>query len=202
MKLIVMAVSAMLMAGTAAWLVLFRNYCVLIWDVRHGKYKTPLMKQILIKYMNCREAELQIPDMAAFVEKNIDHYMVHGLKVCTWERLAKKMERCVIGVSVVPALIAWIFWDGAVVLYICATVGALSAISLHVCGKLTNAASLRRTLILETVACLENNGEFLGQSVRGNPLADKLTGKAALEFIRMNRRYAQIQAAAKEDAEP
>lgn len=101
MKLVMMAMAAMFIVGMAAWLILFRNYYALIWDIRHGAYKTPLIKQIIIKYINCKKLDLNIMNVKVFVEKNIENYSVYRLTFSGWEKLAKAMEGLIVIIAVV-----------------------------------------------------------------------------------------------------
>lgn len=194
MKLVMMAMAAMFIAGMAAWLILFRNYYALIWDIRHGAYKTPLIKQIIIKYINCKKLDLNIMNVKVFVEKNIENYSVYRLTFSGWEKLAKAMEGLIVMIAVVAVCI---FRDMAEVRYICEMVGLLAALALHLCGWLTDTAGMHRALVVETVDYLENSGNILEQSMAYSATMDKLTGRAAAEFEKMSRRYEQIQAAVK-----
>lgn len=192
MKIVITVMVVMFMTGMAAWLILYRRFAALIYDVRNGEYKTPLMKQIVIKYSNCTKLEITIHNVNAFVEKIIENYKEYGLRFAEWEKVAKAMEYLIVMLSVAAAFAMRTSLDE---LYICATVGLLSALALHLCGRLTDTRGVRRTLLAETVDYLENSGELLDYSLAVKPEVKKLTGRAAAEFMKMSRRYERIQAA-------
>lgn len=193
MRLVITVMAVMFVAGMAAWLILFRGYSALIYDVRHGEYRTPLMKQIVAKYSSCRKLEITIHNVNAFVEKIMENYKEYGLRFSAWEKLAKAMEYLIVMLLVAAAFALRASLDE---LYICATVGVLSALALHLCGRLTDTRGVRRTLLAETVDYLENSGKLLDLNAAEKPQFRKLTGRAAVEFVRLNRRYERIQAAA------
>ena len=78
------------------WCTLFNYYSQLIRDVRCGEYKKPLIKQIVIRYDNCKKLNININNIDVFVEKIIDNYEVCGLSIINWEIVAGILEYIIV----------------------------------------------------------------------------------------------------------
>lgn len=189
MRILIVVIAVFFLTGMTAWLTLFRNYTALLGDIRHSTYKTPLMKQIVLKYDNCRKLEISIHNVNAFVEKLVENYKIGGLRFDEWQRVAKALEYFIIMLGILGAFLFRNSFDAA---NICVAVAALSAMALHLMDKFTDATGFNRMIVVETVDYLENTGAHR-VSVR-EQLSGKLTKEAATEFEKLNKSYEKIEA--------
>ena len=189
MKYFVLITAVLFLTGMAVWLMLFRSYMALLADIRHGTYKTPLIKQIVLKYSNCKKLDISINNVNVFVEKIVDNYKIGRLRFDELIRVGKGLEYFIIMIGILSAFILRNSFDAA---NICVAVAALSAMALHLMDKVTNPAELSRMIIVETVDYLENTGEHR-YTVR-EQYEQKLTKEAASEFEKLNKSYDKIEA--------
>jgi hypothetical protein len=190
MYFVIILMAIFFLIGMFAWLTIFRKYYSLINDVRRGNYKKPLIKQIVLKYDNCKKLEITINNVNAFVEKLIANYKVMGLRFTAWRRLAKCLEYFIIMIGIITS---FIMRDSTDAIYICIGITALCTIALILMERMTDMESVHRTLIAETVDYLENTGAH--RNLIKEQYSGKLTKEAANEFDKLNKSYEKIEAA-------
>lgn len=191
MRLVITAIVVMFIAGMAAWLILYRNYCRMLFDIRHTRFKTPLIKSIVKKYSDCKKLDIRIRNVKAFVEKNIDEYRIWGISYAGFGKIGRATEYF-IAMTAISA--AFFMRESSEAVYACLTLGAVSAMALHLFGKLTDAPQLYAALVTELVDYMENSGDILHTNL-GNGGFKKLTGRAYIDFIKLSRCYKRIQSA-------
>lgn len=191
MRLVVTAIVMMFITGMAAWLVLYRNYSMMLADVRRSGFKTPLIKLIIKKYSDCRKLDICVRNAEAFVEKNIENNRICGLSYETLEKLARTIEYFIGMLAVVSAFFMQSRPDEV---YMCLTVGAVAVMALHLFGRLADIQRLHRMLVTELVDYIENSGSLPQLNMEGTSKVSRLKGKAYTDFVKMNRSYEKIQA--------
>lgn len=191
MRMVITAMVIMFITGMAAWLVLYRNYSYMLTDIKRSEFKVPLIKSILKKYSDCKKLDISIRNGKAFVEKNIETYRIFGVSPETVEKLAKAMEYLIEMLAIVAA---FFMRDKLDAVYICVTVGAVSGLALHLFGRLADVSKLKKLLIVELVDYIDNSGDLPQVNSSGVTELKKLTGKAYIDFVKLNKCYAKIQA--------
>ncbi len=178
------------MAGMAVWLFLFKTCCEMIQDIRGGTRKVPVIRKVVGKYDDCRKLEIAVNNTEVFVEKIIENEKICGLRMKAWQRLAETVKY----VIVLLGIFSGIFLKGNTdEIYICAAVAAMCCVSLHFMERMADVDGYLKDTVVELVDYLENSGAV--RSEAGRVMAAKLKGKAASEFMKMNRRYDKICAA-------
>ncbi len=194
MRLVVTAIVVMFIAGMAAWLVLYRNYSLMLSDVRQSGFRTPLIKLIIKKYSDCRKLDICVRNVEAFVEKNIENNRICGLSYETLEKLARTIEYLIGMLAVVSA---FFMKNAPEELYMCITIGAVAVMALHLFGKLADIPRLHKILVTELVDYIENSGSLPQLNLEGTAKVSRLKGKAYMDFVKMNKSYEKIQASSK-----
>ena len=173
MKIIVVLMAVVFMAGMAIWLFLFKNCYEMIQDIRSGTRKVPVIRKAVDKYDDCCKLEIAVNNTEVFVEKIIENEKICGLRMKAWQRIAGMVNTDEV--------------------YICAAVAAMCCVSLHFMDCMADVDGYLKDTVVELVDYLENSGAV--RSEAGKVMAAKLKGKAASEFMKMNRRYDKICAA-------
>ena len=174
MKIIVVLMAVVFMAGMAIWLFLFKNCYEMIQDIRSGTRKVPVIRKAVDKY----------------VEKIIENEKICGLRMKAWQRIAGMVKY---GIALLGIFSAVLFKGNTDEGYICAAVAAMCCVSLHFMDCMADVDGYLTDTVVELVDYLENSGAV--RSEAGKVMAAKLKGKAASEFMKMNRRYDKICAA-------
>ena len=73
MKIIVVLMAVVFMAGMAIWLFLFKNCYEMIQDIRSGTRKVPVIRKAVDKYDDCCKLEIAVNNTEVFVEKIIEN---------------------------------------------------------------------------------------------------------------------------------
>ncbi len=189
MMFFIVAMVLMFGLGMVLWLVLYTNYSRLLDDVRSCRYKTPLIKQIIRRYVDCKKLEIDVRNVNVFVEKSIVGYEVCGLAHGCLEKLAKSMEYLIVMLAVSSALF---FMDRPDEVYMCMALGVLETLALHLCRKLADIGMTQRSVVIELVNYLENSGELPYIVLNEKKELDRLSGRAYLDFVKLNRCFNRI----------
>ena len=80
MKIIVVLMAVVFMAGMAIWLFLFKNCYEMIQDIRSGTRKVPVIRKAVDKYDDCCKLEIAVNNTEVFVEKIIENEKICGLR--------------------------------------------------------------------------------------------------------------------------
>lgn len=88
MKIIVVLMAVVFMAGMAIWLFLFKNCYEMIQDIRSGTRKVPVIRKAVDKYDDCCKLEIAVNNTEVFVEKIIENEKICGLRMKAWQRIA------------------------------------------------------------------------------------------------------------------
>jgi hypothetical protein len=190
MRVIIIIMAVMFVAGIVAWLVLFQSYTDLINDIRKKQHRTALVKQVVLKYDTCKRLELSIYDVNAFVERVIEGQTVLGLQLAEWEFVAKSMKYLV---AVVGGITAFVMRNNLYTVYMYMAVAALSIIALQLMDRLTDVKTLHKALTQELVEELERSSP--SECMIDGQITAKLTRGAASEFVKLNRCYEKIELA-------
>ena len=184
MKIIVVLMAVVFMAGMAIWLFLFKNCYEMIQDIRSGTRKVPVIRKAVDKYDDCCKLEIAVNNTEVFVEKIIENEKICGLRMKAWQRIAGMVKY---GIALLGIFSAVLFKGNTDEVYICAAVAAMCCVSLHFMDCMADVDGYLKDTVVELVDYLENSGAV--RSEAGKVMAAKLKGKAASEFMKMNRRY-------------
>lgn len=189
-KAVVIITAALFIGGMTVWLILFKMCCEMIHDIRSGTRKVHIIRKVVEKYDDCRKLEIAVNNVEAFVEKIIENEKICGLRIKAWRRLAGTFKYVIAMMGIFSGILLKGNTDE---IYICAAVAAMCCVALHFMDRLTDVDGYLKDTVIELVDYLENSGAVRSQA--GKVMAAKLKGKAASEFIKMNRRYEKICAA-------
>ena len=190
MKIIVVLMAVVFMAGMSIWLFLFKNCYEMIQDIRSGTRKVPVIRKAVDKYDDCCKLEIAVNNTEVFVEKIIENEKICGLRMKAWQRIAGMVKYVIALLGIFSAVL---FKGNIDEVYICAAVAAMCCVSLHFMDCMADVDGYLKDTVVELVDYLENSGAV--RSEAGKVMAAKLKGKAASEFMKMNRRYDKICAA-------
>ncbi len=189
MKIAVAAMVFMFGAGMMLWLLLYTMYANVLWDVRSKAYKRPMIKLIVKKYIECNRLEIPVGNVARFVDKSVRAYTYCGLPLELLEKVAKFIEPAVLLLAFVAALIIGVSEKGA---YMCVVLGLCEVLAIYICRRLASVADMRRAITIALTGYLKNNSvETLAVKCEGT-VAEKLTGRAYVDFLRLNQRFDRI----------
>ena len=148
-----------------------------------------LVKQIRLKYDNCRKLDIRINNVNVFVEKAMENYRFCGFGLNGLNNISKEMEYICISLGIINAILfrndfsAVIFGLG---------IGTLSAIAIRLLDQLVDADNQRRAVIVELVDFLDNT------TVHRETMKDKavkhFSREASTEFNKLNKSYEKIEA--------
>lgn len=190
MKVLVAVMAVVFVAGMSVWLLLFKICYEMICDIRSGTIKAQVIRKVVDKYDDCKKLDISVNNAEAFVEKIIENEKICGLRLKAWQRIAGTFKYIIALLGIFSGII---FRGNTDEVYICAAVAAMCCVSLHFTGRLTDVDGYLKDTVIELVDYLENSGAV--RSEAGKVMAAKLKGKAASEFVKMNRRYEKIYAA-------
>lgn len=128
MKIIVVLMAVVFMAGMAIWLFLFKNCYEMIQDIRSGTRKVPVIRKAVDKYDDCCKLEIAVNNTEVFVEKIIENEKICGLRMKAWQRIAGMVKY---GIALLGIFSAVLFKGNTDEVYICAAVAAMCCVSLH-----------------------------------------------------------------------
>ena len=190
MRAVVIMIVALFVGGMAIWLSLFKYCCMMINDIRSGTRRVHVIRKVIQKYDDCRKLDISVNNVEVFVEKILESEKICGLRLKEWERLAGSFKYIIVLLGIFSGII---LKGNADEIYICAAVAAMCCVALHFMDRLTDAKGYFKDTVVELVDYLENSGAV--RSEAGKVMASKLKGKAASEFVKMNKRYEKICAA-------
>lgn len=190
MKLIIALIMLLFIFGTIVWILLYRSWFLLLEDVRRGEFKTPLIRQVIVKYNDCKKLDIKVKNVRVFVEKVTENNKICGLSAHFWEKTAKCAEYIIVMLATAAIFVMRRENDAVCVI---AAVAALSAMALHLLGRITDTRQINKIIITDMVDFLENSGELPLNYTFFNAKADRLTGKAYADFVKLNRCYQKIQ---------
>lgn len=190
MKAVVIMIVAVFIGGMVVWLMLFKTCCRMINDIRSGTRKVHVIRKVVDKYDDCRKLDIPVNNVEAFVEKIMENEKICGLRLKEWKRLAGSFKYMIAMLGIFSALLLKGNTDE---IYICTAVAAMCFVALHFMDRLADVEGYFKDTVIELVDYLENSGAV--RSEAGKVMAAKLKGKAASEFVKLNKRYEKIYAA-------
>ena len=190
MRAVVIMIVALFVGGMVVWLSLFGYCCMMINDIRSGTRRVHVIRKVIQKYDDCRKLDISVNNVEVFVEKILESEKICGLRLKEWERLAGSFKYIIVLLGIFSGIILKGNTDE---IYICVAVAAMCCVGLHFMDRLTDAKGYFKDTVVELVDYLENSGAVRSQA--GKVMASKLKGKAASEFVKMNKRYEKICAA-------
>jgi len=158
-----------------------------------------LVKQIRLKYDNCRKLNININNVDVFVEKSLENYRFCGFSLNGLNNISKEMEYICISLGVLNALAfrndfsAVIFGLG---------IASLSAIAIRLLEQIVDADNQKRAVIVELVDYLDNtNTTVHREAMKDNAVKDNavkhFSREASTEFNKLNKSFDKIQSTPK-----
>ena len=152
-----------------------------------------LVKQIRLKYDNCRKLNISINNVDVFVEKSLENYRFCGFSLNGLNNISKEMEYICISLGVINALAfrndfsAVIFGLG---------IATLSAIAIKLLEQIVDADNLKRSVIVELVDYLDNttvHREAMKDDAVKDNAVKHFSREASTEFNKLNKSFDKIQ---------
>ena len=157
MKIIVVLMAVVFMAGMAIWLFLFKNCYEMIQDIRSGTRKVPVIRKAVDKYDDCCKLEIAVNNTEVFVEKIIENEKICGLRMKAWQRIAGMVKY---GIALLGIFSAVLFKGNTDEVYICAAVAAMCCVSLHFMDCMADVDGYLKDTVVELVDYLENREKY------------------------------------------
>lgn len=189
MKIAVVAMVSMFCVGMTIWLVLYTLYANVLWDVRCKVYKRHLTNVVIKKYVECSRLGIKVGNVARFVDKSVGGYTYCGLSLEMLERVAKAIELIIVLFTLVAAGIIGISGKGACM---CIVLGLCEAVAIYICRRLASVGDMRKSIVIAMTSYLKDNSVQLLAADGGVNITQKLTGKAYVDFLRLNQRFDRI----------
>jgi len=168
------------------WCILFRYSTRLLADVRNGVWSEPLIKQVIVRYDNCKKLDLMVHNVDVFVEKIIENDKKCGFTIRQWGLIANSLEYVALLAGIASLLTEYQQSKQAGFIAIL-ILGAI--LILHELAHLWSKKMILRTLIVELADYLENSTEIREQAC----VISKLHGESANEFAKLRKNYKKIQ---------
>jgi len=163
-----------------------------------------LVKQIRLKYDNCRKLNISINNVDVFVEKSLENYRFCGFSLNGLNNISKEMGYICISLGVLNAIAfrndfsAVIFGLG---------IAALSAIAIRLLEQIVDADNQKRIVIVELVDYLDNTNTTVHRDAmkdnarKDNAVKDNavkhFSREASTEFNKLNKSFDKIQSTPK-----
>ena len=150
-----------------------------------------LVKQIRLKYDNCRKLDICINNVNVFVEKSLENYRFCGFSLNGFNNISKEMEYICISLGIINALAfrtdisAVIFGLG---------IATLSAIAIKLLEQIVDADNLKRAVIVELVDFLDNT--TVHRDAMKDNAVKHFSKEASTEFNKLNKSFDKIQSSA------
>lgn len=190
MRIAVASMVIVFLVGMALWLFLFRIGLHMLDDIRKGLYQSEINHKVVSKYDDCIKLEIPIHNVTVFVEKILENEKIHGLRLKEWERFAGSLRYIV---ALIGLFFSFFMRENVDELYVCLAVAAMCFVALGCMDRLTDVKGYCKDTVTQLVDYLENSGQVRVQE--GRVMAEKLKGRAASDFMKMNKWYDKISAA-------
>jgi len=147
-----------------------------------------LVKQIRLKYDNCRKLNISINNVNVFVEKALENYRFCGFSLNGLNRISKEMEYICISLGIINAIL---FRDNFSAVIFGLGIAALSSIAIRLLDQIIDSENQKRAVIVELVDYLDNT------TVHRESMRDKavkhFSRDASTEFNKLNKSFEKIE---------
>ena len=147
-----------------------------------------LIKQIRLKYDNCRKLDISINNVDVFVEKALDNYRFCGFSLNGLNSISKEMEYICISLGIINALA---FRDDFSAVIFGLGIAALSSIAIKILEQIVDSDNQKRAVIVELVDYLDNT------TVHRESMKDEavkhFSREASTEFNKLNKSFEKIE---------
>lgn len=191
MKIVLLGMGILFLFGMTAWLTLFRYMTAIAQDCRFRTFKTQMKRRVVSRYSDCKKLDIKIVNINDFVERIFDEYLVYGFSFLSLSKLARRTEYA-IGIMAAASVL----FQGQDIskCYVYIAMAALEILALRLTGNMVDYGYERKKIISGLVSELENFERT--SEISGKPFSlnypEKLTGKAASEFVKLNKQYKRI----------
>lgn len=148
----------------------------------------PLIKQIRLKYENCKKLDISINNVNVFVEKAIENYRFCGFSLNGLNNISKEMEYICISLGIIDAIA---FREDFSAVTFGLGIAVLSAIAIKLLEQIVDTDNQKRTVIVELVDYLDNT------SVHRESMKDmavkRFSREASSEFNKLNKSFEKIE---------
>lgn len=148
----------------------------------------PLIKQIRLKYDNCRKLDIAINNVNAFVEKSMENYRFLGISLNGLNNISKEMQYICIALGTINAII---YRDDISAITFGIGIALLSCIAIRLLEQIVDTDNQKRIVIIELVDYLDNT------SVHRESMKDlavkRFSKEASSEFNKLNKSFEKIE---------
>jgi len=148
-----------------------------------------LVKQIRLKYDNCRKLDININNINVFVEKALENYRFCGFSLNGLNNISKEMEYICIALGVVNAIL---FRDDFSAVIFGLGIAALSSIAIKLLEQIVDADNQKHAVILDLVDFLDNTTTVHRESMKENAVKH-FSKEASTEFNKLNKSFEKIE---------
>ena len=158
-----------------------------------------LVKQIRLKYDNCRKLDISINNVNVFVEKSLENYKFCGFSLNGFNNISKEMEYICISLGIINALA---FRTDITAVIFGLGIATLSAIAIRLLEQIVDSDNQKRAVIVELVDYLDNtNTTVHREAMKDNAVKDNavkhFSREASTEFNKLNKSFDKIQSTPK-----
>ena len=147
-----------------------------------------LVKQIRLKYDNCRKLDIRINNVNVFVEKALENYRFCGFSLNGLNNISKEMEYICISLGIINALA---FQNNFSAVTFGLGIGTLSAIAIKLLEQIVDSENQKRSVIVELVDYLDNTTVHR-ESMKDNAVKH-FSKEASTEFNKLNKNFEKIE---------
>lgn len=148
----------------------------------------PLIKQIRLKYENCKKLDISINNVNVFVEKAIENYRFCGFSLNGLNNISKEMEYICISLGIINAII---FRDDFSAVTFGLGIAVLSAFAIKLLEQIVDTDNQKRTVIVELVDYLDNTS--VHRETMKDMAVKRFSREASSEFNKLNKSFEKIE---------
>lgn len=150
--------------------------------------ENPLIKQIRLKYDNCKKLDISINNVNAFVEKSMENYRICGLSLNGINNISKEMQYICVGLGIINAIV---FRQDTSAIVFGLGISLLSCIAIKLLEEIVDTDNQKRSVVVELVDYLDNT------SVHRDSMKDmavkRFSKEASTEFNKLNKSFEKIE---------
>lgn len=117
--------------------------------------KSPLVKQIRLKYENCKKLNISINNVQAFVEKSLESYRILRLSLNSFDNISKEMAYLCAALGIANA---YLYKDNLSDVFLSLEISAICVLALHLINVIVDTPNLKHNVIIGLIDELENTG--------------------------------------------
>lgn len=148
----------------------------------------PLIKQIRLKYDNCKKLDISINNVNVFVEKSIENYRFCGFSLNGLNNISKEMAYICFALGIINAII---FREDFSAVIFGLGIALLSSIAIKLLEQIVDTENQKRTVIVELVDYLDNS--TVHRESMKDMAVKRFSREASNEFNKLNKSFEKIE---------